>query len=113
MDSDQESMMSRVKFVVMWSMSLQVKLGILAFLGGDVFLDQNIVSHLVVATADNRHAVASSADRSLKKIVSSVDWNSHPIISKLYSIFQGTVVVKGQVNDHQLKKLKVLYAITL
>ena len=87
---------------------LQIKLGLLTFLGGSVFPDQDVVCHLVVAMADNRHAVGSAGDRHLKKLVSTVDWNNHAVITKLYSLFQGTVVVKGQVNDHQLKKLKVL-----
>ena len=62
-----------------------------------MFPDAQVVCHMVVAMADARHTVATAADRGIKKITGSQDWNNAAIISKLYSIFQGTVVVKGQV----------------
>ena len=34
---------------------LQIKLGILGVLGGDVFADADLVCHLIVASADTRH----------------------------------------------------------
>lgn len=93
---------------ISWWNLLQIKIGILNFLGEEVVEPQLVVCHFIAALADSRHAVSSAADRCLKKVLSGVDWNNSVIVSKLYSIFQGTVVVKGQVNEHQLKKLKVL-----
>lgn len=74
----------------------KVKLSIITFLGSGVLEEAETVCHFVVASSDTRHSVATSADMELKKITGSVDWNSKEILSKLFSLFQGTVVVKGQ-----------------
>ncbi|XP_046357928.2 proteasome adapter and scaffold protein ECM29-like isoform X1 [Haliotis rufescens] len=74
----------------------QAKLGVLKFLGADVVPDADIVVHYVVASSDTRHSVATSADMELKRITGSINWNSPAVINKLFSIFQGTVVMKGQ-----------------
>ncbi|XP_059151870.1 proteasome adapter and scaffold protein ECM29-like [Physella acuta] len=74
----------------------KAKLSIITFLGSGVLEEADVVCHFVVASSDTRHSVATSADMELKKITGSIDWNSKPILNKLFSIFQGTVVVKGQ-----------------
>ncbi|CAG5117500.1 unnamed protein product, partial [Candidula unifasciata] len=74
----------------------KAKLNIITFITSGVVEESDIACHLVVASSDTRHSVATSADMDLKKITGSVDWNSKEILSKLFSIFQGTVVVKGQ-----------------
>ncbi|ESP05333.1 hypothetical protein LOTGIDRAFT_103320 [Lottia gigantea] len=76
----------------------KAKLGILNFLGAGILSDNDLVCHYIVASSDTRHSVATSADMELKRIMGSIDWNSKEIISKLYKIFQGTVVLKGQVS---------------
>lgn len=45
-----------------------MKLGIVEFLGADILPDERVVCHLVVGTADSRHAVATQADMNLKRI---------------------------------------------
>ncbi|BFY99626.1 hypothetical protein BsWGS_02666 [Bradybaena similaris] len=74
----------------------KAKLNIITFITSGVVEESDIACHLVVASSDTRHSVTTSADVDLKKIMGSVDWNSKEILSKLFSIFQGTVVVKGQ-----------------
>ncbi|CAL1546641.1 unnamed protein product [Lymnaea stagnalis] len=74
----------------------KVKLSIITFLGSGVLEEAETACHFVVASSDTRHSVATSADMELKKITGSIDWNSKEILSKLFSLFQGTVVVKGQ-----------------
>ncbi|XP_055956267.1 proteasome adapter and scaffold protein ECM29 [Patella vulgata] len=74
----------------------KAKLGILTFLGADILAESDIVCHYIIASSDTRHSVATSADMELKRIMGSIDWNSTEILNKLYRIFQGTVVIKGQ-----------------
>nr|KAG5691476.1 hypothetical protein BaRGS_026251 [Batillaria attramentaria] len=75
----------------------KAKLGILTFLSSEVMSEAEVACHFVVASSDTRHSVATSADMELKKVMGSVDWNSPEILSKLFSIFQGSVTIKGQV----------------
>ncbi|XP_070562742.1 proteasome adapter and scaffold protein ECM29-like isoform X2 [Ptychodera flava] len=72
------------------------KVGILNFLGADILTEQEVICHLIVGCSDTRHSVATAADLELKRIQSGIDWNDPIIVKKMYSIFQGTVVVKGQ-----------------
>uniref|UniRef100_A0A2C9KR44 TOG domain-containing protein n=1 Tax=Biomphalaria glabrata TaxID=6526 RepID=A0A2C9KR44_BIOGL len=74
----------------------KAKLSIITFLASGVLTESETVCHFVVASSDTRHSVATSADMELKKITGSVDWNSKEILSKLFSLFQGTVIVNGQ-----------------
>ncbi|XP_076462653.1 proteasome adapter and scaffold protein ECM29-like isoform X2 [Babylonia areolata] len=74
----------------------KAKMGVLNFLGSEIFSESEVVCHYVIGSSDTRHSVATSADMELKKITGSVDWNSTEILTKLFSIFQGTVAVKGQ-----------------
>lgn len=72
------------------------KLGILNFLGAGIFPDDNVICHYIIAAADTRHSIATAADMELKRIMGSIDWNAPAIINKLYSIFLGTIVIKGK-----------------
>ncbi|XP_022097180.1 proteasome-associated protein ECM29 homolog [Acanthaster planci] len=74
----------------------QCKVGIVNFLAADVLPNEDIVCHLIIACSDTRYSVATAADVELKKIHNIVDWNNMTIINKLYSLFKGTVVIKGQ-----------------
>lgn len=74
----------------------KVKLGIIKFLGSDIFPENDVVCHYIIGAADTRHSVATAADLELKKIFSCVDFNNSAILTKLFSIFLGTVEVKGQ-----------------
>lgn len=48
----------------------QLKKGIVRFLCGGVFLEEDILSHLIVASADTRFSVATPAIAELSKISS-------------------------------------------
>ncbi|XP_038067101.1 proteasome adapter and scaffold protein ECM29-like [Patiria miniata] len=74
----------------------QCKVGIVNFLAADVLPNEDVVCHLIVACSDTRYSVATAADVELKKIHNIVDWNNTAIVNKLYSLFKGTVVIKGQ-----------------
>ncbi|XP_041357221.1 proteasome adapter and scaffold protein ECM29-like [Gigantopelta aegis] len=74
----------------------KAKLGIVNFLGANIFPEHDIVCHYVIASSDTRHSVATQADMELKRITGSIDWNSREIINKLFHVFQGTVIVKGK-----------------
>ncbi|VDI50463.1 proteasome component ECM29 [Mytilus galloprovincialis] len=60
------------------------------------------VCHYVKASSDTRQSVATAADLELKRITGSVDWNSLDILNKLYTIFQGTIDIKGKVVSRSL-----------
>nr|XP_006821554.1 PREDICTED: proteasome-associated protein ECM29 homolog [Saccoglossus kowalevskii] len=72
------------------------KVGVIGFLGADILPPQDVVCHLIVGSSDSRYSVATAADLQLKSMQSGIDWNDIVIIKKMYSIFQGSVVVKGQ-----------------
>ncbi|XP_056020008.1 proteasome adapter and scaffold protein ECM29-like [Ostrea edulis] len=74
----------------------KTKLGILKFLGVELFPENAVICHYVVASSDTRHSVATAADFELKKIQGSVDWNDLEIVKQLFSLFQGTVEARGQ-----------------
>ncbi|VDI04676.1 proteasome component ECM29 [Mytilus galloprovincialis] len=57
---------------------------------------------ILSASSDTRHSVATAADLELKRITGSVDWNSLDILNKLYTIFQGTIDIKGKVVSRSL-----------
>lgn len=70
----------------------KTKVGILRFLAADVFPEQAMCLHYIVASADSRHSVVAAADADIRRILAGVEWNSRPLAVQLYSIFQGTVV---------------------
>ncbi|CAH1774881.1 unnamed protein product [Owenia fusiformis] len=74
----------------------KIKIGLLKLLGANMLPEHDVVCLYTVATADARHNVAETADKELKRISGSVDWNNMAVISKLFAIYQGTVVVKGK-----------------
>ncbi|WAR24092.1 ECM29-like protein [Mya arenaria] len=60
----------------------KVKLGIVKFLGGDLFTEKDVVCHYIVGAADTRHRT--------------VDLNDSDILTKLFAIILGTLEFKGQ-----------------
>jgi proteasome component ECM29 len=51
---------------MMW---FQIKHGIVELLAADIYPKNEILVHLLVATADTRYSVATAADRELKRTV--------------------------------------------
>ncbi|XP_062591295.1 proteasome adapter and scaffold protein ECM29-like [Saccostrea cucullata] len=72
------------------------KLGIIKFLGAELFPENVVICHYIIASSDTRHSVATAADFELKKIQGTVDWNDLEIMKQLFGLFQGTMDVKGQ-----------------
>ncbi|GAB6029010.1 hypothetical protein CHUAL_004798 [Chamberlinius hualienensis] len=65
----------------------QVKLGIVKFLKGGFFNEDDVVPHLVVASADTRHSVVSAVGMELQR---SKSLTSTAVINTLYFLFLGT-----------------------
>nr|XP_057941532.1 proteasome adapter and scaffold protein ECM29 isoform X2 [Doryrhamphus excisus] len=96
----------------------QCKLGIVKFIEAKQVPEVETVVHLVVASSDTRHSVATAADLELKSKQSIIDWNNPLIINKMYKVYLGDVPLKtkGGTVKHELKhepvstrvKLKIL-----
>ncbi|XP_064476674.1 proteasome adapter and scaffold protein ECM29-like [Ornithodoros turicata] len=74
----------------------KTKLGAVRFVASGVYPVSSILPHLLVASADTRHSVASAAEMELKRVNGSVDWNDSQLISRLFNIYLGTLVPKDE-----------------
>uniref|UniRef100_A0A8C7ZSZ0 Ecm29 proteasome adaptor and scaffold n=1 Tax=Oryzias sinensis TaxID=183150 RepID=A0A8C7ZSZ0_9TELE len=70
------------------------KLGIVKFIEAKQVPEVETVVHLVVASSDTRHSVATAADLELKSKQSIIDWNNPLIINKIFKIYLGDVPLK-------------------
>ncbi|XP_056628052.1 proteasome adapter and scaffold protein ECM29 isoform X2 [Triplophysa dalaica] len=96
----------------------QCKLGIVKFIEAEQVPEVESVIHLVVASSDTRHSVATAADLELKSKQSIVDWNNPVIINRMYKVYLGDIPLKskGATVKQELKhepvstrvKLKIL-----
>ncbi|XP_053185737.1 proteasome adapter and scaffold protein ECM29 [Scomber japonicus] len=96
----------------------QCKLGIVKFIEAKQVPEVETVVHLVVASSDTRHSVATAADLELKSKQSIIDWNNPLIINKMFKVYLGDVPLKtkGGTVKQELKhepvstrvKLKIL-----
>ncbi|XP_051993811.1 proteasome adapter and scaffold protein ECM29-like [Xyrauchen texanus] len=96
----------------------QCKLGIVKFIEAEQVPEVETVIHLVVASSDTRHSVATAADLELKSKQSIIDWNNQLIINKMYKVYLGDIPLKtkGATVKQELKhepvstrvKLKIL-----
>ncbi|KAL8203023.1 UNVERIFIED_CONTAM: hypothetical protein K2H54_036013, partial [Gekko kuhli] len=85
----------------------QCKLGIVKFIEAEQVPELEAVIHLVIASSDTRHSVATAADLELKSKQSLIDWNNPTIISKLYKVYLGDIPLKtkeGAVLKPELKR---------
>lgn len=110
----------RVIGEVQWSPEQleQCKLGIVKFIEAQQVPEVETVVHLVVASSDTRHSVATAADLELKSKQSIIDWNNPLIINKMFKVFLGDIPLKtkGASVKRELKhepvstrvKLKIL-----
>lgn len=67
----------------------QLKKGICRFLCSGVFTDQDIITLLVLASADTRFSVATPAIAELSKVNTAVDWSDPNLSAPLYTLFLG------------------------
>ncbi|KAG2466369.1 ECM29 protein, partial [Polypterus senegalus] len=72
----------------------QCKLGIVKFIEAEQVSEVEAVVHLVVASSDTRHSVATAADLELKSKQSIIDWNNPIIINKMYKVYLGDIPLK-------------------
>lgn len=85
----------------------QCKLGIVKFIEAEQVPELEAVIHLVIASSDTRHSVATAADLELKSKQSLIDWNNPTIINKLYKVYLGDIPLKtkeGAVLKPELKR---------
>lgn len=66
-----------------------LKKGLVRFICSGAFTDQEILSLLVVASADTRFSVATPALQELSKISPSLDWSNAQLTAPLYTLFSG------------------------
>ncbi|XP_043096991.1 proteasome adapter and scaffold protein ECM29 [Puntigrus tetrazona] len=83
----------------------QCKLGIVKFIEAEQVPEVETVIHLVVASSDTRHSVATAADLELKSKQSIIDWNNPLIINKMYKVYLGDIPLKtkGATVKQELK----------
>uniref|UniRef100_H3CEP2 Ecm29 proteasome adaptor and scaffold n=1 Tax=Tetraodon nigroviridis TaxID=99883 RepID=H3CEP2_TETNG len=92
----------RVVGEAQWSpeqLEQQCKLGIVKFIEAKQVPEVETVVHLVVASSDTRHSVATAADLELKSKQSIIDWNNPVIINKMYKIYLGDVPLKTKAGN--------------
>ncbi|XP_064355758.1 proteasome adapter and scaffold protein ECM29-like isoform X3 [Dromaius novaehollandiae] len=85
----------------------QCKSGIVKFIEAEQVPELEAVIHLVVASSDTRHSVATAADLELKSKQSLIDWNNATIINKMYKVYLGDIPLKikeGTVLKPELKR---------
>uniref|UniRef100_A0A8B9IZU2 Ecm29 proteasome adaptor and scaffold n=1 Tax=Amazona collaria TaxID=241587 RepID=A0A8B9IZU2_9PSIT len=88
----------------------QCKLGIVKFIEAEQVPELEAVIHLVVASSDTRHSVATAADLELKSKQSVIDWNNPAIINKMYKVYLGDIPLKtkeGSVLKPEMKRESV------
>ncbi|XP_043916968.1 proteasome adapter and scaffold protein ECM29 [Protopterus annectens] len=74
----------------------QSKLGIIKLIEVAEMPELETVLHLVLASSDTHHSVATAADMELKSRQSAVDWNNAVVISKLYKVYLGDIPLKSK-----------------
>uniref|UniRef100_A0A1A8DM70 F-box protein 10 n=1 Tax=Nothobranchius kadleci TaxID=1051664 RepID=A0A1A8DM70_NOTKA len=74
----------------------QCKLGIVRFIEAKQVPEVETVVHLVVASSDTRHSVATAADLELRSKQSIIDWNNPLIINKMFKVYLGDVPLKSK-----------------
>ncbi|XP_029470526.1 proteasome adapter and scaffold protein ECM29 isoform X2 [Rhinatrema bivittatum] len=84
----------------------QCKLGIVKFLEAEQVPELEAVTHLVIASSDTRHSVATAADLELRSRQSLIDWNNPVIVNKLYKVYLGDIPLKTKEGSTMKPELK-------
>ncbi|CAF0730187.1 unnamed protein product [Didymodactylos carnosus] len=79
----------------------KLKAGILKFLMSNVYLEDEMAFHFVLATADSRYTVVLAAEHDIKRINVAIDWNAKQHVQKLFEFFLGSAktMKNPQPND--------------
>lgn len=72
------------------------KVQVLKFLGLGIFDEADIALHFVIGLADTRHSVTAQADNNMRKLGGFLDWNDPGVVSRLYALFLGTLMIKDK-----------------
>ncbi|KAG1680273.1 Proteasome adapter and scaffold protein ECM29 [Nymphon striatum] len=83
----------------------KIKLGLLKFLCSGVFEETSVLPHLVIGSSDTRHSIVNCAEMELRRLASNADWNNSAVISKLFSVFLGTIVLKNKNASPEHKRI--------
>lgn len=81
----------------------KLKVSVIKFLSSEVLPPSSVALHLIVGAADTRFSVANAAELQLRRIDSSIDWNSSAIIAPLYVLFLGTLMPKDKTPADKFK----------
>ncbi|MFT7807466.1 proteasome-associated protein ECM29 homolog [Arapaima gigas] len=84
----------------------QCKLGVVKFIEAQQVPEVETVVHLVIASSDTRHSVATAADLELKSKQSIIDWNNPLIINKMYKVYLGDIPLKTKEGAAMKPELK-------
>ncbi|KAM8960529.1 proteasome adapter and scaffold protein ECM29 [Pelodytes ibericus] len=84
----------------------QCKLGIVKFIEAEQVPELDAVIHLVIASSDTRHGVATAADLELRSKQSLIDWNDPIIINKMYKVYLGDIPLKTKEGNLLKPELK-------
>ncbi|XP_075450242.1 proteasome adapter and scaffold protein ECM29 isoform X2 [Ascaphus truei] len=84
----------------------QCKLGIVKFIEAEQVPELEAVIHLVMASSDTRHSVATAADLELRSKQSLIDWNDPTIINKMYKVYLGDIPLKTKEGSALKPELK-------
>ncbi|XP_069486911.1 proteasome adapter and scaffold protein ECM29 isoform X2 [Ambystoma mexicanum] len=84
----------------------QCKLGIVKFIEAEQVPEVEAVIHLVIASSDTRHSVATAADLELRSKQSLIDWNNHVIVNKMYKVYLGDIPLKTKEGSAMKPELK-------
>ncbi|CAF4594964.1 unnamed protein product, partial [Rotaria sp. Silwood1] len=81
----------------------KLKVAILKFLNGNIYSENDIIFHFVLATADSRYSVVLAAEHDIKRLTVAVDWNSMQHIQSLFEFFLGTSKILKQQNEDLIR----------
>lgn len=69
----------------------KLKLIVVKFLDTEILTPSSMTLALIIASSDTRFSVANAAESLLRRMDSSIEWNSTPVISAMYVLFLGTL----------------------
>ncbi|CAF0847110.1 unnamed protein product [Adineta ricciae] len=78
----------------------KLKVGILKFLNGNIYSENEIIFHFVLSTADARYSVVLAAEHDIKRLTVAVDWNLMAHVRSLFEFFLGTSKTVKQQGEH-------------
>ncbi|CAF0777859.1 unnamed protein product [Adineta steineri] len=80
----------------------KLKVAILKFLNGNIYSENEIIFHFVLATADSRYSVVLAAEHDIKRLTVAVDWSLMQHIQGLFEFFLGTLkTIKQQQQQNE------------